>query len=130
MPLILNQVASVAEDGRRHRLRHREGADLLGSLGAGDIGGFDDGPGGGATRAHDDAGARVRDLVGLQAGVRDRLFHGDLRPAAAAAVEPQGTAIQHVFGSQRRSAVHLAAEAHFGIALGSDDAGFRGAERE
>ncbi len=49
--------------GRRHRLRHRERADALRSLGARGVGGLDDGAGRGAARAHDDAGALVGDLA-------------------------------------------------------------------
>ena len=49
---------------RRHRLRHRERTDALRALGAGDVGGFDDGARRRAAGAHDDAGALVGDSVG------------------------------------------------------------------
>ena len=44
---------------RAHRLGHRERADALGALLAGDVGGLDDGAGRGPARADDQAGALV-----------------------------------------------------------------------
>ena len=82
--------------GRGHRLRHGERPDPLRALGAGDVGGLDDGAGRRAARAHDDAGALVRDLVVLEAGVADRLLHGDVVPGGAAAVEAHGAAVDRL----------------------------------
>ena len=50
--------------GRGHRLRHGERADALRPLRARDVGGLDERACRGAARAHDDAGALVRDVAG------------------------------------------------------------------
>ena len=70
---------------RRHGFRHGEGADALRALAAGDVGGFHDGAGRGAARAHDDAGARIGDVAPLEPGIGDRLLHGDMVPAVPSA---------------------------------------------
>ena len=49
--------------GRRHRLGHRERADALGPLAAGDVGALDDGARRRPAGAHDDAGALVGNFV-------------------------------------------------------------------
>ena len=115
--------------GRRHRFRHRERADALGTLAARDIGALDDGPRRRAARAHDDAGALVGNVGLFEAGVADRLLHGDVIPGGAAAEKAHGAAIDRFAGIERRRAVHLAAKAKLGIFVGAHDAGFRFAQR-
>ena len=109
--------------GRGHRFGYRERADALRPLLAGDGGGFDDGPSRGTARAHDDAGAVVGDLPLLEAGIADRLIHGDVVPGGAAAVETHGAAIDDALGIDRRGTGYLAAEAVRGLRLGASDPG-------
>jgi hypothetical protein len=120
--LILNQVANVA-DG--HRLRHRERSDAFRALAAGGIGGFHDGARRRAAGAHDDAGADVRDLGGLEPGIPDRLLHGNVIPGRAFTEEAHGAPIDDFGGVDLRRALDLAAESEFGILFRAADAGFR-----
>ena len=115
--------------GRGHRLRHRERADALRPFGAGDVGGLDDGARRRPARAHDDAGALVGDFGGFEAGIADRLLHGDVVPGGAAAEKAHGAAIDRFARVERRRAVHLGAEAKLGIFVGAHDAGPRFAQR-
>ena len=79
--------------GRRHRLGHRERADPLRALVAGDVGRLDDGARRGPARAHDDAGASRSRFRLLEPGIADRLLHGDVVPGRAAAEEAHGAAV-------------------------------------
>src|SRR6185503_11503395 len=103
--------------------RHFEGPDLLGVLFAGDIGGADDGARRRPAGAHDDAGALVDDLAGLEPCVADGLVHGNVVPADARFHEAPRLAWDHALPLQLRLAVHLATEAQLGVSLGADDAG-------
>ena len=122
-PLILNQVASVAEAVEDIAFGTANGPTRFGPLAAGGVGGLDDGAGRGAARAHDDAGALVGDFAFLEAGVADRLLHGDMVPGGAAAEEAHGAAVDRFARIERRRAVHLAAEAELGVLVGAHDAG-------
>ncbi|GJE45592.1 hypothetical protein AEGHOMDF_4792 [Methylobacterium soli] len=116
--------------GRRgHGLGHREGADALRALLAGDGGGFDDHPGRGTARAHYDAGAVVRDVALLEPRIADRLIHGDVVPGGAAAVEAHGAPVDHALRVEARCALDLAAEAVLGVGGRADDAGPRFPQR-
>ena len=108
--------------GRRHRLGDGKRPDPLRALGAGDIGGLDDSAGRRPARAHDDAGHLVRDFALLEAGVADRLLHGDVVPGGAAAEEAHGAAIDRLLGVEAGRAVHLAAETELGISVGARNA--------
>jgi hypothetical protein len=66
----------------------------------------------------------VRDVALLEAGVADRLLHGDMVPGGAAAEKAHGAAIDRVLGVEAGGAVHLAAEAELGIFVGARNAGF------
>jgi len=79
-----------------------------------DFGRFDNGPRGGAARAHDDAGALIGDLALAKARIRDRLIHGDVIPASALRQEAHRTAIDHAGWIERRRSPDLAAEAMLG----------------
>ena len=85
--LDLEPGAERRRGGRGHRLRHGERADALRPLLARDVGGFNDRFGGRTAGAHQDAGARVRNVPRHQVGVADRLLHGEMRPGGAAAME-------------------------------------------
>ena len=111
--------------GRGHRLRHRERADALRTLGAGHVSRLDDGAGRRAAGAHDHAGAVVGDLVRLETGIADRLFHGDMVPRRAAAMETHGPPVDGALRIELRLPVHLAAEAELLVALRRNDAGAR-----
>ena len=67
----------------------------------------------------------VGDFAGFEAGVADRLLHGDMVPGRAAAEEAHGAPVDGVAGFERRRAVHLAAKAELGIFVGAGDAGLR-----
>lgn len=110
--------------GRRHRLRYREGADALGAavLQCG-FGRLDDGAGGGAARAHDDAGALIGDVAFAEARIGDRLVHGDVVPGGTLAQEAHRAAVDHGGGVERRRAPDLATEAVLGEGIGKADAG-------
>jgi hypothetical protein len=82
------------------------------------------GPRRGSARTHDQAGALVGYLAGLEAGIADRLLHGDVIPGSAAAEKPHGAAVDRFGGIERRRPVHLAAEAELGVFVGLDNAGF------
>ena len=109
--------------GRRHRLRHRERPDALGTLAAGDVGGLDDRARGRPAGAHDDAGALVGNICFLDAGIADRLLHGDVVPGGAAAEKPHGAAIDRLGRVECRRALDLAAETELGIFIRARDAG-------
>ena len=115
--------------GRRHRLRHRERPDALRPLAARDVGRLDDGARRRPARAHDDAGALVRDLGRFEPGIADRLLHGDMVPGGAAAEKAHGAAVDRLAGIEGGRAVHLGAEAELGIFVGAHDARFRFAQR-
>ena len=78
----------------------------------------------GPARAHDDAGALVGNVFVLDAGIADRLLHGDVVPGRAAAEEAHGAAVDRVRPDRASAALHLAAEAELGEFLGAADAGF------
>ena len=107
--------------GARHGGRHGERADPLRAFFAGDVGGGDDGAGRGAAGAHDQAGAFVLDLAVLEAGIRDRLLHGDIVPGGTVAHEAADPAVDGAVEVEMRFAMDLAAEAELGIIIGLDD---------
>jgi hypothetical protein len=98
-PLILNQVASVAEAVDDIAFGTANGPTRLGPF----------------SRAVSAASTMVRvdgppepmmmpvrsldDVAFLEAGVADRLIHGDVVPGRAAAVEAHGAAVDHSAGS-------------------------------
>ena len=92
---------------------------------AGDVGGLDDGAGRRTAGAHDQAGADVGNVVFGEAGILDRLIHGDVVPGGAAAVEAHGAAVDHGRRIELRRAVDAAAETEPGVVLGGGDAGLR-----
>src|SRR5262249_17941864 len=100
---------------RAHALRHLERPDLLGVLLARSIGGAHDGARRRTTRTHDDAGALALDGAFVEAGIADRLVHGDVIPAHARLHEATRFARDHAFPFDVRFAVHLAAEAEFDV---------------
>ena len=114
---------------RAHALRHLEGADLLRVLLARHVGGAHDRAGGGAARAHDDAGALVDDVARLQPGIADRLVHGDVVPADPRLHEAARLARDHRLPFQLHRPVHLAAESELGVLLRAHDAGLALSER-
>jgi hypothetical protein len=63
------------------------------------------------------------DFAFLEAGVADRLLHGDVVPGGAAAEEPHGAAIDGFRRIERGRAVHLAAKSELGVFVGAADAG-------
>ena len=65
----------------------------------------------------------------LEAGIADRLVHGDVVPGRAAAVEAHGAAVDHLFRIEARGAVDLAAEAELLVIRSLADAGLRLAQR-
>ena len=65
----------------------------------------------------------MRDFALLEAGVADRLLHGDVVPGRAAAEEAHGAAIDRLFRIEGGRAVHLAAKAELGIFVGAGNAG-------
>ena len=65
----------------------------------------------------------------LEAGIADRLLHGDVVPGGAAAEEAHGAPIDGLARIERGRAVHLAAEAELGVFVGAHDAGVRLAQR-
>ena len=67
--------------------------------------------------------------LSVEAGVADRLLHGDVIPGGAAAEEAHGAAVDGFARVERGRAVHLAAEAELGIFVGAHDAGFGLAQR-
>ena len=67
----------------------------------------------------------VGNLVGLEAGILDRLFHRDVVPGRAFAEEAHRAAVDHVRRIERRRALHLGAEAEFGIFVRARDPGLR-----
>ena len=118
-PLILNQVASVAEAVDDIALGTANGPTRLGPL----------------LRVMSAASTMVRvegppepmmmpvrsleiSLV-FEAGVADRLLHGDVVPGGAAAEEAHGAAVDATCRIERRRAVHLAAEAELGVFVGA-----------
>src|SRR6185437_858272 len=93
------------------------------TLAARGVGSIDDGARRRAARAHDDAGAFVGNIFFLDAGIADRLLHGDMVPGGAAAEKTHGAAINRRRRIERRRALHLAAEAELGEILRPADAG-------
>src|SRR4029079_14931553 len=77
----------------------------------------------GPARSHDDAGALVHDLAGLEASVADGLVHRDIVPAHAGFHEATRLARDHAFPFDVGLAVHLAAEAELGVFFRAHDAG-------
>ena len=111
--------------GGRHRFRHRERSNpLRAGVLARDIRGLDDGAGRRATGTHDDAGPLVGDVVFAEAGVGDRLFHGDMVPGSPLGKEAQGAAIDEFARVERRRAPDLATKSMLGKLVGEADAGF------
>jgi hypothetical protein len=52
-------------------------------------------------------------------GIADGLFHRDMVPGCAAAVEAQRPAIKHFLDREARGTVHLATEPELGILVGA-----------
>ena len=71
----------------------------------------------------------MRDLVGFETRVADRLLHGDVVPGGAAAEKPQRPAIDGMLGVEAGRAVNLTAEPELHIIVGAHDAGFGLAQR-
>ena len=65
----------------------------------------------------------IGNVVFLDAGIADRLLHGDVVPGRALPEEAHGAAVDRARRIERRRAVHLAAEAVLGEFLGARDAG-------
>src|SRR5690606_30297424 len=114
---------------RAHGLGHGEGPDALRALFLGNCGRFDDDPGRWAAGPHDDPGAFVRNLIWLEPRILDRLIHRNMVPCGAAAMESHRPTIDQRFDVNVRRAMHLAAEADFGIFLCPDDSGTAFAQR-
>jgi hypothetical protein len=110
----LNHVARVAEAG----------ADALGRtvLQRG-FRSLDENARGRPAGPHDDAGALIGDVVLLQPGIGDGLFHGDMVPRATAREEAHGAAVDQFGRIERRRTPDLGAEAVFGEGIGKADAG-------
>ena len=125
IPRILNQVDRVAEGPELIALGTAKGPMRLGPLARGRVGRLDDGAGGGAAGADDQAGALVGDLGRGEAGVGDRLLHGDVGIGRAGGEEPRGPPVDQRFPVDGRRGVDLAAEAQLGIVRRRDDAGAR-----
>ena len=110
MPLIWKAVASAAEGPEHMPLGTSKGPTFFGSFSrvtsAARTMARVEGPPG----AHDDAGALVDDVAGLEAGVADGLVHGDVVPADAGLHEAARLARDHALPLEVRLAVHLAAE--------------------
>ncbi len=128
-PLILNQVASVAEAVEDIALGTAKGPTRLGPLVRVMSADSTMVAGRRAARAHDDAGARIGNVARLQPGIGDGLIHGDMVPGGAGGVKAHGAAVDDLFRIERRGAMDLAAEAEFGIFLGAHDSRSRRAQR-
>src|SRR6185437_12001726 len=107
---------------RGHRLGHRERADALRTLGARGVGGFDDGARRRAARPHDDAGTLVGNVMRLEAGVLNRLLHGDMIPCRALGEKTHRAAIDHIGWIERRRTLYLRSESEFRVLLRTRDA--------
>ena len=100
--------------GARHRLWHQGRSDPARAFLAGCVGGLDHGLGRRPAGPHDEAGTLIGDIVGLKAGIVDRLQHGDVVPGRPRAHEAPGLAIENFFEIELRGAVNLAAKAKLG----------------
>ncbi len=63
-------------------------------------------------------------FAGFEAGIADRLIHGDVVPGHAGVHEALRLARHHRFPVELRLAVNLALEAELGVFLRSGNAGF------
>ena len=116
--------------GGGHGFGHGKGTDPLGAVVLGrDFRRFHDGARGWPARADDDTRTLVGDLVLFQAGVGDRLLHGDMVPRAALVQEAHGAAIHQGRSVERGLAPDLAAKAVLGERIRKRDARTRVAER-
>ena len=122
LDLLVGRADAVGRGGARRRDAEVQPADLR-ATGARRLGRLDDHLGGRAARADDQAGLLVAHLVGREAGVGDRLLHGDVAEGRALGQEPRGAAVDHRLPVDVRLAVHLAAEAELGIFRRGRDAG-------
>ena len=80
-------------------------------------------------RAHDEAGPRIDDVLLLEAGVADRLFHGDKGVGRPIAHEAARTPVDRCVEINLRTPVHLAAESHLLVIFGRGNAGLGFAQR-
>ena len=113
----------------RHDPRHHERTNPLGPFFLGDGIGEAHVLGRGAARTHDQPGTLVGDLAVFQAGVSDRLLHGDIVERRAVAHEPAQLAIQCRIDVELDRAMHVAAEPEFGVFLRALDSASAGLER-
>jgi hypothetical protein len=103
--------------------RHLERTDALGPLFLGGDRGLHDGAGRGPARARDEAGALIGDLAVGQAGVGDRLLHGEVGVGGTIAHEAHETAVDQLLDVHLERAGDLAAEAEVAILGHELDAG-------
>src|SRR5690606_33461402 len=115
-------------DGARHDLGDPVGAGALDALLPYHVDGFDEFLPGYAAGAHDDAGAGVGYLLGLQGRVLDGPLHGDVGVGGGIAHEAQVLAVDELGGVQVDLAGDVAAQAHFPVGLLEADAGTPGAQ--
>src|SRR5690606_34152274 len=96
----------------RHRLGHGKGADAFWrSFFARDVGRLHDGARGRTARAHDDARALVGDVLFLEAGIGNRLFHRHVIPGPAFGKKPHGATVDQLRGVEFGRPPDLTAEA-------------------
>ena len=105
----------AGRDRAAHRARDHEGADALDALGAQRVRRPHLVVAGGPAGAGHQPGARVRDLLGRQAGMLDGLLHRQVGIGRRVAHEAQGAAVDRRFQLQRGAAADLAAQAALGI---------------
>src|SRR5579871_2056763 len=120
MPLILNQVASVADAVEDIAFGTAKGPTFFGP--------FERVMSAASTMVRADGppepmmmGALVGDVLRVEPGVLDRLLHGDVIPGRALAEKAHGAAIDHAGRIERRRALHLRTKAELGICVGAGD---------
>jgi hypothetical protein len=126
--LDLERRGQAGGDGAAHGARHAVRTDALDAFLAQDVEGFHLVEGGGAAGTGDQAGARVGDLFLAEAGVLDRLLHGQVGEGGGVAHETVDLAVDQLFQVQVDRTGDLAAQAHLGIGRVETDARLAGTQ--
>ncbi|MOA06412.1 hypothetical protein D3C78_1260440 [compost metagenome] len=126
--LDLERGGQAGGHGAAHGARHAVRADALDTLLAQDVHGFHLVEGGSATGAGDQADAGVGDLFLAQAGILDRLLHGQVGEGGGVTHEAVDLAVDQRFEVEVDGAGNLAAQPHVGIGLIEADTWAAGAQ--